>query len=402
MIHGVVPPSLRLFGRVAAVLAALALPVPSVAQQAGATAPPSGGSPPAAAPPAGPVVPVTVTRVTRQDVPIWLRGLGTVQPFQSVQVRTRVDGTLMEVPVAEGQEVRKGDLLAVIDPRPFQAQLDAALARRKQDQAELENARSELVRYTLLAQKEIASRQRLDAVTMAVNRLTASIAGSEAQIASASLNLEFCYIRAPFDARVGLRAVDIGSVVRAAEQTPMFNLVQLRPIAATVTVPQDNLPRIQDALGRGAMPVVAFASDDRTELDTGQLMTIDNQIDAATGTIKLKATFPNQRNRLWPGQFVHLRMLVDTAKGALTVPTQVVLHGQIGQYVYVVKPDQTIARVTVEVARDDGTTAIVTKGLEEGQVVVRDGQSRLRPGIRVAVNDPANRRDNSPAARPGS
>lgn len=365
----------------------------------GAAGAPSAGAPATA--PAGPIIPVTVTKVTRQDVPIWLRGLGTVQPFQSVQVRSRVDGTLIDVPVTEGQEVRKGDLLAVIDPRPFQAQLDVAMARRKQDQAELENARADLARYTVLAQREIASRQRLDNVTMQVNRLTASIAGNDAQIAAAQLNLEFCYIRAPFDARVGLRSVDLGNVVRAAEQAPMFNLVQLRPISATFTLPQDALPRIQQAMAGGPLAVVAFASDDRTELDKGQLLTVDNQIDATTGTIKLKATFPNPSNRLWPGQFVHLRLLVETAKGALTLPTPAVIHGPNGQYVYVVKPDSTVGRQPVDTSRDDGVTIIIARGLDEGQIVVRDGQSRLRAGSRVAASDPARAANQQPARSGG-
>jgi multidrug efflux system membrane fusion protein len=341
-----------------------------------------------AAAPAGPIIPVTVTKVTRQDVPIWLRGLGTIQPFQSVQVRSRVDGVLQEVVVTEGQEVRKGDLLAIIDPRPFRALLDVALARRKQDLAELDNARAELARYTALAQREIASRQKLDTVTMQVNRLTAGLAGNEALIKSAELNLEFCFIRAPFDARVGLRGVDPGNVVRAAEPAALFSLVQVRPISATFTVPQDNLPRIQDAMAAGPLTVAAYASDDRTELDRGRLLTVDNAIDAATGTIKLKATFPNEKNRLWPGQFVHLRLLVETARGALTLPSAAVQHGPAGQYVYVVKPDATVAREVVQTSRDDGVTVILAKGLEEGQIVVRDGQSRLRAGSRVAANEP--------------
>lgn len=393
-----------------AVLTVASLASPGLAQQATSTASTGGAAASGAAAsvpaggastPAGPIIPVTVTRVVRQDVPLWLRALGTVQPFQSVQVRSRVDGTLIEVPVTEGQEVRKGDLLAVIDPRPFQAQLEVALARRKQDQAELENARADLARYTVLAQREIASRQRLDAVTMQVNRLTASIAGNDAQIAAARLNLEFCYIRAPFDARVGLRSVDIGNVVRAAEQAPMFGLVQLRPISATFTVPQDNLPRIQAAMAAGPLTVVAFASDDRTELDQGRLLTVDNLIDPATGTIRLKATFPNAQNRLWPGQFVHLRLLVDTAMGALTLPTPAVMHGPAGQYVYVVKPDSTVSRQPVETVRDDGVTTIIGKGLDEGQVVVRDGQSRLRAGSRVAANDPARAANQQPVRSGG-
>lgn len=388
MVSGLVLTCRRIIHATVLTVAALAalVPSPAPAQQAPAAAP--------APPPAGPIIPVTVTPVTRQDVPIWLRSLGTIQPFQAVQVRSRVDGTLLEVSVTEGQEVKKGDLLAVIDPRPFRALLEVALARRKQDLAELDNARSDLARYTSLAQKEIASRQKLDTVTMQVARLTAALAGNEALINSAELNLEFCYIRAPFDARVGLRSVDPGNVVRAAEAAPMFSLVQIRPISATFTVPQDNLPRIQEAMAAGPLAVAAYSSDDKTELDRGTLLTVDNTIDGATGTIKLKATFPNEKNRLWPGQFVHLRLLVETAKDAITLPSAAVQHGQVGQYVYVVKPDSTVARQVVETTRDDGVLTIISKGLTEGQIVVRDGQSRLRSGSRIAANDPS--RPNTP------
>lgn len=382
MVSGLVLTCRRVIRATVLTVAAIAALSPAQAQQAPA--------------PAGPIIPVTVTPVMRQDVPIWLRSLGTVQPFQSVQVRTRVDGTLLEVSVTEGQEVKKGDLLAVIDPRPFRALLEVAQARRKQDLAELENARNELARYTSLAQKEIASRQKLDTVTMQVARLTAALAGNEAMINSAELNLEFCYIRAPFDARVGLRNVDPGNVVRAAEAAPMFSLVQVRPISATFTVPQDNLPRIQEAMAAGPLAVAAYSGDDKTELDRGTLLTVDNMIDGATGTIKLKATFPNEKNRLWPGQFVHLRLLVETARDAITLPSAAVQHGQIGQYVYVVKPDSTVSRQIVETARDDGELTIISKGLTEGQIVVRNGQSRLRAGSRIAANDPS--RPNTPQA----
>lgn len=354
----------------------------------------------AASAPAGPIIPVTITKATHQDVPMWLKGLGSVQPFQSVQVRTRVDGTLLDVPVAEGQEVKKGDLLAIIDPRPYRALLDVAMARKKQDQAALENAKADLTRYTALAQKEIASRQKLDAVTMQVNQLNAAIAADDALIASAELNLAFSYITAPFDARVGLRSVDPGNVVRAAEATPMFSLVQIHPIAATFTVPQDHLPEIQQAMALGPLPVVAFGSDDRTELAQGTLLTIDNAIDPATGTIRLKATFPNQDNRLWPGQFINVRMLLHVDRNALTVPSAAVLRGPIGEYVYVVKPDSTVARQVIEVNRDDGKVAIVTKGLEAGQTVVQDGQSRLRVGSRVAAAEP-NRANGTPTPKTG-
>ena len=330
-------------------------------------------------------MPVSVATVARGDIPLLLRGLGTVQALQTVQLRSRVDGTLMRVPVAEGQEVRQGELLAVIDPRPYQAILDAALAKKRQDEAVLAAAKADMARYTALAAREVASKQKLETTTALVGQVTATIAADDAQIDAAKLNLAFCYITAPFDGRVGLRMVDPGNFVRAAEVTAVMPLAQLRPIAVTFTVPQDNLPAVQRALAAGKAPVVAYAADDRTELDRGTLLTIDNTIDAATGTIRLKATFPNAGYRLWPGQFTNARLLVGISAGVLTVPTQAVRHGQDGLFVFVVKPDQTVARQAVEVERDDGAVAVVAKGLEEGQTVVTDGHSRLQGGSRVTI-----------------
>jgi multidrug efflux system membrane fusion protein len=335
--------------------------------------------------PDSPAVPVSVGAVTRQNVPLWLRELGTVQAFYSVQLRPQVDGTLLQVPVAEGQEVKQGDLLAVIDPRPYQAALDSAAAKKQQDQADLANAKRDLERYTSLAKQDFASRQQVDTQVAMVNHLVASIAGDDAQIEAAKLNVGYSYITAPFPGRVGLRTVDPGNFVRAAEATSLMPLSQIRPIAVTFTVPQDVLPAVQDALRNGAPLVVAYSSDDKTELDRGTLMTVDNAIDSTTGTIKLKATFPNASSHLWPGQFVNTRLLLGTANDVLTVPSQAVLHGQDRQYAYVLNPDQTVSVRTVEIKDDNGTLAILTKGLQAGQQVVTDGQSRLLEGSHVTI-----------------
>jgi multidrug efflux system membrane fusion protein len=330
-------------------------------------------------------VPVSVGTVTRQDVPLWVRELGTVQAFYSVLLRPKVDGTLLQVPVTEGQEVKQGDLLAVIDPKPYQAVLDAATAKKLQDQADLANARRDLERYNSLAKQDFASHQQVDTQAALVNHMMAVLAADDAQIEAAQLNVAYSYVTAPFPGRVGLRTVDPGNFVRAAETVSLMPLSQIRPIAVTFTVPQDLLPAVQDALRNGKPPVVAYSSDDKTELDRGTLLTADNAIDSATGTIKLKAAFPNEASHLWPGQFVNTRLLLGTAKGVLTVPSQAVLHGQDRLYAYVVNPDQTVSVRTVEIKSDNGTLAVVSGGLEEGQTVVTDGQSRLLEGAKVAV-----------------
>ena len=354
----------------------------------GATAIGLGGRASAQQPPAGgttSAVPVSVGKVIRQDVPLWLRELGTVQAFYSVQLRPKVDGTLLQVPVTEGQAVKQGDLLAVIDPKPYQAILDAATAKKLQDQADLANARRDLERYNSLAKQDFASHQQVDTQAALVSHMVAAIAADDAQVEAAQLNVAYSYVTAPFPGRVGLRTVDPGNFVRAAEVTSLMPLSQIQPIAVTFTVPQDVLPAVQDALRNGKLTVVAHSSDDTTELDRGTLLTVDNAIDATTGTIKLKATFPNEASHLWPGQFVNTRLLLGTAKNVLTVPSQAVLHGQDRLYAYVLNPDQTVSVRTVEIKSDNGTLTLVTSGLEEGQTVVTDGQSRLLEGAKVVV-----------------
>ncbi|MDR3538508.1 MAG: efflux RND transporter periplasmic adaptor subunit [Acetobacteraceae bacterium] len=355
---------------------------------------------PAPPAPASPAVPVSAAPVVRQDVPILLRGLGSVQAFNAVQIRPRVDGTLTQVPVAEGQEVKQGDLLAVIDPRPYQATLDAASAKKAQDEALLSSAMADLARYTALTKQEVASRQKLEEVVALAKQLRAAIVGDGAQIEAAQLNLSFCYITAPFDGRVGLRLVDPGNQVRSAEATAIMTVAQLRPISVTFALAQDTLPAIADAMAAGKLPVVASSSDDKIELDRGTLLTVDNAIDATTGTIKLKATFPNPKNRLWPGQFVNVRMLIGTDRNALTVPSAAVQHGPGNLYVYAIKPDATVTRQTVTLMRDDGKLSVLGGGVEPGQQVVIDGQSRLQDGSHVAINDTT--KTASSQARPGS
>ena len=337
--------------------------------------------------PQGSGVPVTVSRAVRQDVPIWLRGLGTVQANYAVQLRPRVDGTLTQVPVKEGQQVKQGDLLAVIDPRPYQAALDSAAAKKQQDQAQLANAQADLTRYASLVRQNFASRQQYDTQQAMVKQFSAAIVGDDAQIEAAQLNLSFCYITSPFDGRIGLRNVDPGNIVHSAEATPIISVTQVQPIAVTFTLPQDNLPAIMRAMEKHSLNVEVYASDNTTELDHGVLLTPDNTIDATTGTIKLKAIFANTHNALWPGQFVNARLLLGTETNVVAVAAPTVQHGPSGLYVYEVGQDNTVKMQPIQVSRQEGGVYVVSSGLADGAVVVATGQSRLQSGTRVSVRE---------------
>ena len=336
---------------------------------------------------AAPAIPVTVTRAVRRDVPVWLRGLGTVQAYFAAQIRPRVDGTLTQVPVKEGQDVKQGDLLAVIDPRPYQAALDTATAKKQQDQAQLANAQADLSRYASLVRQDFASRQQLDTQQAMVKQFSAAILGDDAQIEAAQLNLSFCYIMSPFDGRIGLRNVDPGNVVHSAEATPIISVPQIQPIAVTFTLPQDNLPAIMQAMEQHPLDVVVYAGDNTTELDRGVLLTPDNTIDTTTGTIKLKATFTNAYHTLWPGQFVNASLLLGTETNVVAVAATSVQHGPNGLYVYQIGPNDTVAVQPIQVSRQEGEIYVVSSGLVEGAAVVATGQSRLQAGAHVTVRE---------------
>ena len=341
------------------------------------------GAQPAPSPGLQPTIPVTTGKSERQDVPVWLRGLGTVQALNTVTVRSRVDGTLDKFPVTEGQMVKQGTLIGVIDPRPYQAALDAAAAKKAQDQAQLVNAKLDLQRYSNLAQKDFASHQQVDTQVAMVNQYTAALKGDDAAIETAQLNLSFCYITAPFDGRVGLRLVDPGNMVHATDFGGIVTLTQVHPITVVFTLPQRNLPSIVEAMGSRRLEVAAWSNDNATELAKGMLLTPDNAIDTTTGTIRLKATFENLDDKLWPGQFVEAQLLLRTEQQKVTVPTRAVQHGPSGLYVYVVRPDATVQRQAIE-AEDRGPVMVVTKGLDAGQAIVLDGQSRLENGSHIA------------------
>lgn len=333
-------------------------------------------------------VPVTTAVVTRQDVPIMLRALGTVQPFQSVTVKARVDGTLDKVFFNEGQTVKPGELLAQLDPRPYQAILDQALAKKAADEANLASVRADLARYAELASAQVASKQKLEQTRAAMGQGEATVRGDDAAIAAARLNLDFTRITSPIEGRVGLRLLDAGNFIRVADNNAIgiVTITQIRPIALTFTLPQDLLGRVQASMRTGALPVAAFSADDKAKLSDGELMTTESMIDQSTGTIKLKAVFTNADESLWPGQFVNVRLQIGLRRNVPTVPSPVVQRGPDGLYIYVVKPDQTVERRTVTVAQDDGDTAVIASGLNGGETVVVGGQSRLTNGSRVIAD----------------
>src|SRR5579884_287339 len=339
---------------------------------------------PAAAQPApSPAIPVTPGTVAAADMPVFLSGIGTVQAFNMVTIKSRVDGQIVRVLFSEGQEVKAGDPLFQIDPRPYQAALDQALAAKAKDEAQLAMAQLDLQRYGQLVGQGYQTRQSYEQQGAQVAQLQAAIKGDEAQIAAAKLNLGYSDIRAPIEGRLSARLVDVGNMVHANDTNGLVTIAQLKPIFVSFTVAQTNLDAIRQAQAHGQLLVRAYGNDNKTLLADGRLTLIDNAIDQATGTIHLKASFPNKDERLWPGEFVNLRLVLDTRHGVPTVPAQTVQEGPDGKYVYIIKPDSTVERRAVEVADVQDGVAVITKGLAPGEQVVVDGQYRLTNGARV-------------------
>jgi multidrug efflux system membrane fusion protein len=338
----------------------------------------------AAAP--APAVPVTATPAKLQDVPVYLRGLGTVLAFNTVEIKAQVNGMLIAIPVHEGQEVRQGDIVAQIDPRPNQAALDQATAQRAEDAAQLQSAQLDLQRYQHLAKSQFAPVQQVDDQQATVNKLVATMQADTAAIETAQINLDYCTIRAPINGRVSFHQTDIGNLIEVANQTGIVSITQDKPISVVFTLPEAQLPRIHQAMASAELPVAAYDSDDRAKLADGQLLTPNNAIDTSTGTIQLKATFANDNDALWPGEFVNARLRVDTLHRVVTVPVAAVQHGPDGLFLYTVKPDNTIQELAVQLAYQNDDIAVIAKGLKGGENVVLTGQSRLSPGTRVAMN----------------
>ncbi|HEV7984625.1 MAG TPA: efflux RND transporter periplasmic adaptor subunit [Steroidobacteraceae bacterium] len=340
----------------------------------------------AAGPPAVPSgVPVETALVTRATVPVYLEGLGNVQAFYTANITARVDGELQRVAFVEGQMVRKGQLLAQIDPRPNQAALDQAVATEAKDGAQLDSAKSDLERYLMLAPQNLASKQTVDQQRALVAQLQAQLKVDRAIIDNARTQLDYTSIVSPIDGRTGIRKVDPGNNVHASDTTGIVVVTQMQPITIVFTLPEDDLLPVSRALGAGAVQVTALSRDNQTELDTGTLSLIDNQIDPSTATMRLKAVFPNQHSTLWPGQFVNVRLLVQQQQGVMTVPSAAIQHGPDGLFTYVVRSDSTVEARALKAGVDSEGVVVVTDGLKLGERVVINNQYRLQPGARIRV-----------------
>jgi len=337
---------------------------------------------------ATPGVPVTAGTVAAQDVPIFLHGIGTVQAYNSVAIKSRVDGQIIRVDFKEGQDVKQGDPLFQIDPRPYQAALEQAQAARQKDEAQLAGAKQDLDRYAKLLGTGYQTRQSYDNQTALVAQLQASIKGDEAQINTAALNLSYADIRSPIDGRLGARLVDKGNLVHASDNTPLVMITEVKPIFVSFTLPQETLDDVREGQNKSPLLIYAYSGDGKKQLAEGKLTLIDNSIDQATGTIHLKARFDNEEERLWPGAFVSVRAILSVREDAATVPSQTVQQGPNGYYAYIIKPDDTVERRVVDVSSIQDGIAVVTKGLSAGERVVVDGQYRLTNGARVKISPP--------------
>jgi membrane fusion protein, multidrug efflux system len=333
-------------------------------------------------------IPVSVAVSARQDVPLYLSGLGTVQASFTIAIHSQVDGKLQEVLFTEGQQVKKGDVLIKIDARLYQAALDQAKAKKAQDQAQLIAADKDLTRSKTLALSNIASQQVVDQQQGKVDQLKASLAADDAAIETAQTQLEYTSITAPSDGRVGVRLVDPGNIVHASDQAALATLVLTRPSAVMFTLPARTLDDVRDAMARGPVEVTAFDQDNRRPLATGTLLLVDNQIDQATATIRLKAMFPNDDDKLWPGEFVNARVLLETRRHVLAVPSAAVQRGPQGLFTWVVTADNAAVLRPIDVGPTAGNLTIVTSGLREGETVVIDGQYKLQPNSPVPVTAP--------------
>jgi multidrug efflux system membrane fusion protein len=338
-----------------------------------------------------PAIAVDMAAVGHTDVPIYLEGLGTVQAFYTVTVTARVDGEIQKIGFTEGQTVHKGDLLAQIDPRPNQAAYEQAVAVKAKDAAQLANAKLDLIRYTQLQPQDLASKQTVDTARANVEQLAAQLQVDQALVDNARTQLDYTRITSPIDGRTGMRLIDPGNIVHAAGTNGIVVVTQVQPISVVFTLPEENISTVGEALAAGQVQVTTLSRDGNSVLDEGTLTLIDNEIDQGTGTAKLKATFSNKRNALWPGQYVNARVLVRTEKNALTVPTSAVQLGPNGPFTYVVKGDSTVEVRPVELGDESDGLTVIKKGIALNERVVTSNQYRLQAGVHV--------RDNAAAAK---
>jgi multidrug efflux system membrane fusion protein len=344
-----------------------------------------------------PAIAVDTAAANHTDVPIYLQGLGTVQAFYTVTVTARVDGELQKIGFIEGQEVRKGDLLAQIDPRPNQAAYEQAVATKAKDAAMLENAKRDVVRYALLQPQELASKQTVDTAQALLNQLKAQVQVDQALIDNARTQLDYTRITSPINGRTGIRLVDPGNIVHAAGTTGIVVVTQVQPISVIFTLPAENLSAIGAALAAGPVKVTTLSRDGKTELDEGTLTLIDNQIDQTTATARLKAIFANTHNTLWPGQYVNARVLVRTDRNALTLPTSAVQLGPNGPFTYVIKSDSTVEVRPLTLGDESGGMTVIQSGIALNERVVTSNQYRLQSGVHVRDNAGAADTNKAPA-----
>jgi multidrug efflux system membrane fusion protein len=354
----------------------------------------------AAGPP--PAIPVGVATVKQGDFDVYLTGLGSVQAFNTVSLKTRIDGQIMQVNFQEGQDVKQGDLLILIDPRPYEVALAQAQANLEKDEAQLTNAKAQYERNKVLYEQGVIAKQDLDTMEASFGTYEGTIASDKAAIDSAKLNLTYCRIVSPINGRVGLRQVDPGNYVTAAGGTAMLVITQLHPIAVVFTLPEDQLQQVFQQMKSGALEVDAYSRDDQTKLGGGKLLTINNEIDQTTGTVQLKAIFDNPDNTLWPNQFVNAHLLLKKMKDAITAPASALQRGPDGNFVYTVDGQNVVQMQPVQLALTQGAISVFSSGLPAGARVVTDGQEKLQAGMKVAPQAPAHQRSGSSSGSIGS